>query len=64
MSIQETWQLYKTHVVDFLLRECGLEEDGYNEDEIFHVLGAIDVNSVKINCLRSQQMRAGQRSVN
>lgn len=45
----ETWSMYKEQVVDFLRQKCGLA-DRFSEKDVFHVLGALDVNSVKIHC--------------
>ena len=44
----ETWKFYKEKVVDFLRITCGLKER-FSEEEILHVLGALDVNSVRIH---------------
>ena len=44
----ETWKFYKEKVVDFLRITCGLEKR-FSEEEILHVLGALDVNSVRIH---------------
>ena len=44
----ETWKFYKEKVVDFLRITCGLEQR-FSEEEILHVLGALDVNSVRIH---------------
>ncbi len=44
----EAWNAYKENVVDFLRDKCGLA-DKYSREEIFHVLGALDVNSIKIH---------------
>jgi len=46
---EETWSLYKREIVDFLLDDCRMADDDFTADEIFHALGAVDVNSVKIN---------------
>lgn len=48
---RETWKMYKKNVVDYLLKDCGLK-GRFSESEVLHVLGALDVNSVKINCQR------------
>lgn len=45
---QEMWDMYKENVVDYLRVKCGLA-DRFSAQEIFHVLGALDVNSVKIH---------------
>ena len=45
---ENTWSAYQTHVVSFLREECGLA-DTFSEEEIFHALGVLDVNSVRIN---------------
>lgn len=39
---------YKEEVVDFLREKCKLKEK-YSEDDMFHVLGVLDVNSVKVS---------------
>lgn len=45
---EDNWNLYQEHVVDFLRNTCGLASN-FSEEEVFHVLGVIDVNSVKIH---------------
>ena len=45
--------MYKEKVVDFLLERCQLK-DRFTEDEVHHVIGMIDVNSVTIHRARSQ----------
>ena len=50
---KDNWQLYKEHVVDFLRKRCGLKHK-FSEAEIFHVLGVLDVNSVRINAGQPQ----------
>lgn len=45
---KSNWKLYKENVVDFLRERCGLAER-FSEEEIFHVLGVLDVNSVRVN---------------
>jgi hypothetical protein len=45
---KENWDFYKAKVVDFLRITCGLESR-FSEEEIFHVLGSLDVNSVRIH---------------
>ena len=45
---KENYEYYKEKVVDFLLIRCGLESR-FSEEEVWHVLGALDVNSVRIN---------------
>ena len=42
------WDFYKEKVVDFIRIKCELEST-FTENEIFHVLGALDVNSVRIH---------------
>ena len=45
------WNLrsvYNENVVSFLLNECELKGK-FTDEEIFHALGVLDVNSVKIN---------------
>ncbi len=44
----DVWNTYKENVVDFLRIKCGLK-DKYSEEELFHGLGVLDVNGVKIN---------------
>ena len=44
----ENWEYYKEHVVDFLRNKCGLHAT-FTEDEVFRVLGVLDVNSVRIH---------------
>jgi hypothetical protein len=39
-SDAENWELYQTNVVDFLRRQCQLN-DVYSDEEIFHVLGIL-----------------------
>ena len=45
--------MYKENVVDFLLDRCKLR-GRFTEDEIHHVIGMIDVNSVTIHRGRGQ----------
>ena len=45
---KENWDFYNEKVVDFLRITCGLESR-FSEEEINHVLGALDVNSVNIH---------------
>lgn len=45
---EETWANYQKGVVDFLMQDCQLS-DQFTSEEIFHALGVLDVNSVKIN---------------
>ena len=45
---EDNWDFYKEKVVDFLRITCGLESR-FSEEEIFHVLGSLDVNSVRIH---------------
>ena len=52
----DSWPLYKKHVVDFLRERCGMAGK-FGEEEIFHLLGVLDVNSVKINTQRSGETR-------
>ncbi|XP_059094035.1 uncharacterized protein LOC131889058 isoform X1 [Tigriopus californicus] len=56
---EDTWQLYQEHVVDFLRNTCGLASK-FTEEEIFHVLGVIDVNSVKIHSSSQERSSANQ----
>ena len=44
----ENWDLYRKNVVEFLLDRCRLA-NVYSSEEIFHVLGILDVNSVAIH---------------
>ena len=43
-----TMKMYKENVVDFLREKCKLA-DRYTEEDIFHILGVLDVNSVKVS---------------
>jgi len=45
---ESSWSMYNENVVSFLIDKCGLDGQ-YTEEEIFHALGVLDVNSVKIN---------------
>lgn len=44
----ESWSVYEENVVRFLREKCKLA-DKYSAEEIFHVLGVLDVNSIKVN---------------
>jgi len=44
---KETWHLYKRFLVDMIRKECGLGES-FTEDEVEHVSGVIDVNSIRL----------------
>ena len=44
----ENWELYRSNVVDFLRNRCNLG-DAFTDDDVFHVLGILDVNSVSIH---------------
>ena len=44
----ENWKFYKETVVDFIRINCGLAST-FTEEEVFHVLGSLDVNSVRIH---------------
>ena len=52
---RENWQFYKENVVDFIRNTCGLESK-FTEDDVFHVLGALDVNSVRIHSETTNQV--------
>lgn len=45
-SKEDAWSTYREAVVDFLRQQCDFQ---MSEEEIFHALGVLDVNSVKIN---------------
>ena len=45
---EASWSVYNENVVSFLLDKCGLKGQ-FTDEEIFHCLGVLDVNSVKIN---------------
>ena len=45
--------MYQEKVVDFLLDRCQLS-DRFTADEIHHLIGMIDVNSVTIHRARGQ----------
>ena len=49
---KSNWKVYKENVVDFLRDRCNLK-DKFTEEEIFHVLGVLDVNSVRVNAASS-----------
>ena len=53
---KENWEYYKEKVVDFLRITCGLESR-FSEEEVWHVLGALDVNSVRINAENILQVK-------
>ena len=55
----DNWDLYRSNVVDFLRRECHLN-DVFTDDEIFHVLGILDVNSVAIHTSTMTQSNGQQ----
>ena len=52
----DSWNAYKENVVDFLREKCSLA-DKYSREEIFHVLGSLDVNSVKVASKKIRQSR-------
>ena len=52
----ENWEFYKEKVVDFIRIKCGLESK-FTEDEVFHVLGVLDVNSVRIHAETQMQVK-------
>ena len=54
---EENWKFYKEKVIDFLRITCDLKER-FSEEEIFHVLGALDVNSVRIHADSSVPVNA------
>ena len=52
----ENWEFYKEKVVDFIRIKCDLESK-FTEDEVFHVLGVLDVNSVRIHAETQMQVK-------
>lgn len=44
---KEFWKQYKVHLVDFIREVCGLGGT-YTEEEVEHVSGVIDVNSIRL----------------
>jgi len=44
---KETWHLYKKFLVDVIRNGCGLS-DTFTEEEVEHVSGMIDVNSIRL----------------
>jgi len=45
---KETWHLYKRFLVDFIRDSCGLG-DTFTQEEVEHVSGMIDVNSIRVD---------------
>ena len=52
----ENWEFYKEKVVDFIRIKCDLESK-FTEDEVVHVLGVLDVNSVRIHAETQMQVK-------
>jgi len=44
---KETWPMYKEFLVDMIRDQCGLG-DTFSEEEVEHVSGVIDVNSIRL----------------
>jgi len=46
-KLKESWKFYKEHLVDFIRETLGLGEI-FTEEEVEHVSGVIDVNSIRL----------------
>ena len=44
---RDTWPLYHQHLVRMIREDCGLS-DTFSEEEVEHVSGVIDVNSIRL----------------